>query len=284
MEILNLAEVVLDYYPPEMLISNAPAIIVCPGGAYATRSGFEGEPVARYFAGAGFHAYVCNYSVGPQARMPHPLHQLAAAVAKARERAGFVAVCGFSAGGHLCAMLSTRWRGLGEALGMPDAAIRPDAAVLGYPPTRFPANLPLQELEAFCTVDGTNAAGSVPDYFKDALCETENGPRLDFEGMSAAYLTGTTHPDAAAMRALSPVEHVCSETPPTFLWAAATDPLVPCDQLIQYFQALRACDVRAALHLFSTGGHGEGLAQNNPESCVWPDMAVRFLLSVRAGA
>lgn len=284
MNMIQLSNGTLAFYPPENPLPGAPAIVICPGGAYATRSGFEGETVARYFAGRGFAAYVCEYSVGPEARMPRPLLQLAAAVAKAREQSGFVAVCGFSAGGHLCAMLCTAWQGLGASLGCPDAAIRPDAAVLGYPPTYYPGHMPLQLPEAFGAVDGTEGAYGIPEYFRPALRDTPDGPRLDFEALSAAYLTGSPHPDAETLHSLSPALRVNADTPPAFVWSNATDPLVPCEHSIRYAQALREHGVRFALHLFSQGGHGEGLAEDNPESRVWPEMAVQFLLSVRAGA
>ncbi|HPS80453.1 MAG TPA: alpha/beta hydrolase, partial [Candidatus Limiplasma sp.] len=142
-------------FPAENPLPGHPAMVVCPGGAYATLSPFEGEAVARYFASKGFTGYVCNYGVGEQARMPGPLHQLARTVQAAREKADFVAVCGFSAGAHLCALLSTRWKSVAAELAVSGAALRPDAAVLGYPLTDFLMSMPLQPLAMFQAVDGT---------------------------------------------------------------------------------------------------------------------------------
>lgn len=92
-------------------------IIVCPGGAYATLSAFEGEPVARFFAGRGWNTSVCEYGVEEKARMPGPLLQLALAVAQARRENDFVAVCGFSAGANLAALLCTRYEEAARLLG-----------------------------------------------------------------------------------------------------------------------------------------------------------------------
>ena len=98
---------------------------------YATLSAFEGEPVARFFAGRGWNASVCEYGVEEKARMPGPLLQLAQAVAQARRENDFVAVCGFSAGANLAALLCTRYEEAARLLGTKPEAVRPDAAVLG---------------------------------------------------------------------------------------------------------------------------------------------------------
>lgn len=63
----------------------------------------------------GFHAAVLNYCVEPHC-FPEPQRDLAAAIRVIREHAeewkvhkDRIAVCGFSAGGHLCASLATLW-------------------------------------------------------------------------------------------------------------------------------------------------------------------------------
>ena len=54
-----------------------PAVIVCPGGAYATcdRHSAEGDPVAMSFAMDGYQAFVLEYSVtsrAPEGRTVYP--------------------------------------------------------------------------------------------------------------------------------------------------------------------------------------------------------------------
>lgn len=56
--------------------------------------------------------------------------------------------------------------------------------------------------------------------------------------------------------------------------------MVPSEQSLFYAQALWAQGVPAALHLFSRGDHGEGLAEQNPESHFWPEMAHSWLLTL----
>ena len=96
-----------------------PLVLVVPGGGYTHVSAREGDPVALQFAAAGYHAAVLDYAICEQA--------------KDGPAAGWhilpekIAVCGFSAGGHLA--LS------GAVLDIPGerAQPRPDAVILGYP-------------------------------------------------------------------------------------------------------------------------------------------------------
>ena len=118
-----------------------PGVLICPGGGYSFTSAREAEPVALQFVAAGISAFVLDYSVAP-ARYPTQLLEASAAMALMRRRAGewnlnsdMLAVCGFSAGGHLAASLGTLWNEpfLPEALGTAPGENRPNAMVLCYP-------------------------------------------------------------------------------------------------------------------------------------------------------
>lgn len=117
------------------------AVLILPGGGYRVIAPSEGEPVARAFQAAGVQAFVLDYSVLPK-RWPQPLLEAAAAMAFLRDHAkefGFrsdrVAVCGFSAGGHLAGGV-TNFCGhpiIKERLGLDEAQVRPNASILCYP-------------------------------------------------------------------------------------------------------------------------------------------------------
>lgn len=111
-----------------------PLVVVVPGGGYNHVSPREADPVALQFAAAGYHTAVLNYSVGEGARNYQPLAQLAQALELLRRNVAEwnilpdkIAVCGFSAGGHL-AMSSA-------VLELPGVKVqaRPNAVVLAYP-------------------------------------------------------------------------------------------------------------------------------------------------------
>ena len=85
-----------------------PVVVVVPGGGYNHVSAREADPVALQFAAAGYHTAILTYRVGEGARHYQPLRQLNAAIGLLRSRAEAwnllpekIAVCGFSAGGHL---------------------------------------------------------------------------------------------------------------------------------------------------------------------------------------
>ena len=111
-----------------------PAVLILPGGGYGFCSGREAEPVALPFLAAGCTVAVLRYSVAP-ARHPAQFHEAAAAVAYLRAHADTyhidparVFACGFSAGGHLAAMLGCLWHETPQG----DLA-RPTGMILCYP-------------------------------------------------------------------------------------------------------------------------------------------------------
>lgn len=104
-----------------------PAVLVLPGGGYAVCSDREAEPIALGFAAKGFHAFVLHYTVKSQRPWPAPLEDYEAAMETLLTRAEEwgvdrerIAVCGFSAGGHLAACAATI------------AKHKPRAAVIAY--------------------------------------------------------------------------------------------------------------------------------------------------------
>jgi len=71
---------------------------------------------------------------------------------------------------------------------------------------------------------------------------------------------------------------VTAATPRTFLVAADDDPAVnPAENAGRFFAALRAAKVPAEMHIYSSGGHGFGLAKTNKTSSAWPAALVAWL-------
>ena len=115
-----------------------PAILILPGGGYAWCSKREADPVAMQFLQAGYNVFTLYYTCRSDESVPalrwQPLIDAAGAILHIRRNAeqfgtdpAKIAICGFSAGGHLA--LS------GAVLDIPGetAQQRPNAVILGYP-------------------------------------------------------------------------------------------------------------------------------------------------------
>ncbi len=126
-ENVTLTTYLLDSTPDMPNTSQRPAVMILPGGGYRHLSNREAEPVAMAFLAEGYHAFVLRYSIQENATFPKPLNDAEEALDLIRQNADQwgvnpdqIAVCGFSAGGHLAAALGTMGR------------VRPNALILGY--------------------------------------------------------------------------------------------------------------------------------------------------------
>ena len=163
---------------------NRPAVLVCPGGGYVYCSPREAEPVALRYAAKGFHAFILRYSVGKDAADFAPLKEVSWAIGHIRENAEAwhidpqkIAVCGFSAGGHLALASGL----LGEN--------KPNAMILGYPAVNIPnypgVNFMLQLLTGRKDVTDADAA-----YFSLENHITRQSPPVFMAATAEDMLTG----------------------------------------------------------------------------------------------
>lgn len=230
---------------PYLLPGATGCVIVCPGGGYASRAPHESGPVAEAFNARGFSAFVLDYRVAPY-RFPYPLLDAQRAVRTVRARAGElalppdrIAVLGFSAGGHLAATAGTHFDAGNDAADDPieRASSRPDALILCYPVISF-------------------------------------GPH-GHEGACLNLLGDEPAPEA--------IEDLCNElqvtpeTPPSFLWHTADDPGVPVMNSLLFAEACAAEGVPFELHVYNSGAHGLGLAEESPHVATWIDLAAEWL-------
>ena len=74
-------------------------------------------------------------------------------------------------------------------------------------------------------------------------------------GGSSYYLLGH-NPSKELLDEYSNEKKVTPETPPAFIMANSDDRVVPCENSLRYYEALRANGVSAALHVYPLGGHG----------------------------
>lgn len=230
------------------------AILICPGGGYGFTSPREAEPVALQFAAAGFHVFVLNYSVAPR-RHPQPLLDVSRAMCIIRNNAdewninpNKIAVCGFSAGGHLAASLGVHWEksyiqnNEGISLGMN----QPNALILCYP----------------------------------VITSDQHAHRGSFENLLGSKISKDL------LFEMSLEHHVNKNTPPTFLWHTVEDKAVPVENSLLFVQGLRKNNIPFELHIYPQGGHGlslatEETADNSTQICdhvaTWMGLCIEWL-------
>ncbi len=222
---------------PFFLKEKAPAVLCCPGGAYAGVSWVnEGYDIARALNDRGFSVLLLRYRTGPRAKDGNPVRDVAAAMQwlhdnadKYRLDAENVSLCGFSAGGHLAAYYA--------ATAKQNGWIRPKALVLGYP---------VISLET----------------------ETHGRTRQLFLGK---------HEHNVAAQKLASVEQIADGSfPPTFTMHCEDDTCVPPSNSLRLKARLDEVGVPCECALYPTGGHGCGLGEGT-SARGWIDRAADFL-------
>lgn len=228
-----------------------PAVVVCPGGGYSMCSDREAEPVAFQYLAAGFHAFVFRYSVGDAAKYPTPLSELCRALKLIRENAqewhiipDKIAVCGFSAGGHLVASLGVHWNDeqIKQISGCGNGENKPNLIILGYPVI-------------------TNS------YLNRGAIKRLAGDN-DIE-------------EIKAQTALQ--NHVSADTPPAFIFHGFADNVVPVRDSLIFAAALESKNIPVELHIYSHKYHGYSLADDvtstAPDSVAasWMPLSIAWL-------
>ncbi len=238
----------ITVYLPRAMNSATPTVLILPGGGYThLASNHEGRQVANYFNSLGVAAFVLRYRLGPRYHHPIELGDAQRAIRVLRSHAGDwrldatrIGIVGFSAGGHLAMSVSTQFDiGNARAADLIDRTnSRPDFVVLGYP----------------------------------VISMTE----LWTHGGSKRALLGDS-PDPTLAQTLSGERRVTKDTPPTFIFQTNEDTVVPAENSLHYFLALRKAGVAAELHVFETGPHGVGLALDNPALAPWSTLLASWL-------
>lgn len=221
-------------------------VIVLPGGGYEFRADHEGAPVAEWLNQNGISAFVLHYRLTPRERRT-PLEDGQAAIRHVRANAAEygidpsrIGILGFSAGGHLAAMTGTVFAEQTTVLlnGLHrEISSRPDLMVLCYP------------------VITMNDFG-------------HEGSRLSLLGSNAPVELVTGH---------SAEQQVSALTPPTFLWHAADDDVVPVQNSLRMALALEEHRIPFELHIYENGGHGSGLAADHPVMGNWTGRCIDWL-------
>jgi acetyl esterase/lipase len=87
------------------------------------------------------------------------------------------------------------------------------------------------------------------------------------------------NPDPKLAEDLSSELRVTPQTPPTFLFTTTADTVVPAENSISFYLALKKAGVPGELHVFEKGPHGVGLDLQDPVEGVWPALLANWLRS-----
>ena len=219
-----------EYLAPKSK-ANGCAVISCPGGGYGVLCvHWEGTDVAHWLNRIGVSCFVLTYRLPngklPPGGVPWPLQDVRRAVQIVRANAAQwhinphdIGVAGFSAGGSVASLAGVHW-----LPGNPSAkeplnrfSTRPDFLILGYPViSMMPA---ITHMGSHNNLLGRHPPLSVEEYFSSEL-------------------------------------NVTPLTPPTFIFYAADDRVVPPQNEIRFYKALRLNGVPAELRVYKHGGHG----------------------------
>lgn len=243
--VVGIARPRLVVFRPER--PNGGAALISPGGGYirvvVDKEGYE---MARWLAARGVTAFVLFYRLPGEGWLSGPdtpLQDAQRAMRLIRTRAGQygidpkrVAAIGFSAGGHVCASLLTRF------------------AASVYQPVDAADRL------------SARPDGAAPVYAVISMSE----PTAHMGSRNA--LIGV-HASAALERKYNPALNVARDAPPTFLCQAEDDPAVPIANTLMMREGLLRAKVAVETHLYPDGGHGFGLRLSKGRSVEgWQDV------------
>lgn len=207
-----------------------PAMLVIPGGGYYMVSDREAEPVALRYLALGFNSFVLNYSVAEDSVLKYPYQIAEAAMAAAYIRLNAdslnidpekVAAVGFSAGGHLCAMLGSFHNCPGvDKIFKPGISVKPNATVLCYP-----------------VISSDISFAHIDSFYN--LCGRENKELIE---------------------KLDVLKLIDENSSPAFIWSTFNDNAVPSRNAVEAALKYQKVGVPVSVHVFGKGQHGLSVA------------------------
>ena len=228
----------IDLARPKAVQGPVPAVVFLFGGGWRHGDRRQMRHFVEGMARLGYVGVAPDYRLVPRARFPAQLDDCKAAIrwlgAHATEygiRADRIGVVGFSAGGHLAAMLGVTGSqdGLDGTGGPANPSGRVQAVVSFFGPTDFST--------------------------RDWPADLEREVIVPFLGGSWA-----DRPDA--YRKASPIGYASAEAPPFLFFHGSDDRLVPVDQSRRLADRLSRVGVPAQVVVFEGEGHGFSDATN----------------------
>jgi len=197
------------------------AIIIVPGGGYDHLSKREADPVALNFMLENYAVFILKYTVNKS--YPTQIKELACAFDYIRNNADKyqiikdrIVLCGFSAGGHLCATYSYLYKkeDIYLSLNLKLSNLAPNALILAYPVITMG----------------------------------------NFSHKSSKRIV--TNNDENLINLLSVENHIDSTFPPTFVFHTITDKSVPIENSKLLIDALKRHHIKHSYRFYNNLNHG----------------------------
>ena len=205
----------------------------------------DGDQTSKLFVARGVTMFVLQYRLpGGHPDIPHQDLQRAVRLVRANAtsygiKPSCIGVMGFSSGGHMAAMMGTRF-----------------------------------DAKTYDPVDQADQQSARPDFL--AMLYPVITMDKGAHDWSRVNLMGRPY-TAQNIQTYSAEKNVRPETPPCFICVGADDVIVdPIANSVAMYLALRAVKVPAELHLFEQGAHGFGIGVGKYVS-PWPDLFMRWV-------
>jgi triacylglycerol lipase len=202
-------------------------MLVVHGGAWRVGSRAQLAGIAKKFAEHGYVAVAISYRLAPQSTFPAQIYDCQAAVRWMRTHASEFKIdpqriggFGYSAGGHLVALLGT----------LDDDSLKEPGVAANAPSARLQCVL----------------AGGAPCDFRDLP------PDASF---LAYWLAGTPAEKPDNYRNASPANFITPDDPPMYFFSGEEDVIVPVSSPRKMVDALQKAGVKAEMHAVKNSGH-----------------------------
>jgi acetyl esterase/lipase len=204
-----------------------PGMLVVHGGGWRGGSRAQLSSIAYRFAEHGYTAVTISYRLAPQSTFPAQIYDCEAAVRWMRKNASkfkidpaHIGGFGYSAGGHLVALLGT----------MSDNELKEDGLPKDVPSTRLQCVL----------------AGGAPCDFRLLPPDT---------GFLAYWLAGTPAEKPENYRNASPANFISADDPPMYFFSGEDDAIVPISSPRRMVRLLTEAGVPCEMHAIKNIGH-----------------------------
>jgi acetyl esterase/lipase/predicted GH43/DUF377 family glycosyl hydrolase len=249
-EVRKVTQPTLTFFLANAEKSSGASVIICPGGGYGMLAiNKEGYKVAEWLSSLGINAFVLKYRLPSDLitknKSQSPLQDAQEAVRLVRRNAvkwklnpNKIGIMGFSAGGHLASALATHYD---DKIYIPKdtTSAKPNFSILIYPVISMQEGLTHQGSKE--NLLGKNANRELSDKYSNE-------------------------------------KQVSATTSKTFIVHATDDTVVPVENSISYYTALKRAKVAAEMHLYENGGHGFGLGVPGA-SASWPKTCEKWLIA-----